>query len=302
VLAELAGVLRGVEVVIVAGNHDHALLAGWRARRSAAPDSPAPLGLEQRLTPAEASWPARALAEALPTAAISMAYPGVWLGERVYATHGHYLDCHSTLPTLERLGAGLMTRLLGALPAGRLEPEDYEARLDPIYAWIHAVAQHRDRHRFASDGGSARAWKTLSAPGRRPLRARALTGLLPLGIRALNRAGLGPLRADLSPAEVRRVGTRAMAQVVSRLGIDADHVIFGHTHRAGPLAQEPPVEWRAGDAALVNSGCWVFEPGLLARGPDSPFWPGTCVVLDGSAPPVLSRLLGGSAATGPRPA
>src|SRR5215213_488129 len=88
----------GAEVVIVPGNHDHAIAAGWldwRGRR----EDPEPLGLEQRVAPQYASWIAKRLAGWLAPAAVEIAYPGLWLREDVYATHGHYLDVHCAIPT-----------------------------------------------------------------------------------------------------------------------------------------------------------------------------------------------------------
>ena len=43
---------------------------------------------------------------------LSAAFPGLWLRPDVYATHGHYLDCHLTIPTMERLGIGMTARAL----------------------------------------------------------------------------------------------------------------------------------------------------------------------------------------------
>ncbi|HEU4656450.1 MAG TPA: metallophosphoesterase, partial [Capillimicrobium sp.] len=111
VLEDLGG--RVGEVVIVPGNHDHALVDGWLRRR--AREAPDVLQLEQRMTPAEASWAAEQMAAWLGPRT-SVAYPGLWLRDDVYATHGHYLDLHSTVPTFERLGAGLTTRLTGEPP------------------------------------------------------------------------------------------------------------------------------------------------------------------------------------------
>ena len=51
----------GGEVLLSAGNHDHAIAAGWldwRGRR----ETPAPLGLEQRVAPHHSSWIAKRLA------------------------------------------------------------------------------------------------------------------------------------------------------------------------------------------------------------------------------------------------
>ncbi|MBX5442141.1 MAG: metallophosphoesterase, partial [Solirubrobacteraceae bacterium] len=124
------------EVVVVPGNHDHALVGAWLERR--ARERPPRLGLERRIAPADASWIAEGLAQRL-GAPTTVAYPGVWLRDDVYATHGHYLDLHTTVPTFERLAAGVSVRQLGPLPPGA-DPADYEARLAPVYGWLDAAA------------------------------------------------------------------------------------------------------------------------------------------------------------------
>ena len=129
----------GAEVVIVPGNHDHAIAAGWldwRGRREA----PDPLPLEERVPAVKASWIAKRLAGFLAPARLEVAYPGLWLRDDVYATHGHYLDIHITIPTMERLAAGLMARMVGAIP-DPATPDDYEAVLAPLYALSQASAQ-----------------------------------------------------------------------------------------------------------------------------------------------------------------
>jgi len=95
-----------------------------------------------------------------------------------------------------------------------------------------------------------------------------------------NRLGLGPVKSDLSPGAITRAGLEAMGEVVRRLGIDADHVIFGHTHRRGPLSAE--VGWRLdGGTRLWNTGSWIHTPWLLGKtAAESPYWPGTIIVLE----------------------
>ena len=111
---------------------------------------------------------------------------------------------------------------------------------------------------------------------------------------ALNRAGLGPLRTDISTDELRRAGLRAMGEVADRLGLGDGYVVFGHTHRAGPLPGDPASEWLGrGGAHLVNSGCWTYDLAFLSkRQGKSPYWPGMCVIVEDSGPPRLQRLLG----------
>jgi hypothetical protein len=289
------------EVVYVAGNHDHHVMAGWFGRRArAAADGdpagarrPSPLGLDTEAQPVPDETLGQ-LAALLKPARFSVRYPGVWLREDVYATHGHYLDVHMTMPTLERLGAGVMGRITGH-PSDQLRtPDDYEAVLAPIYAWIHAMAQRMALERSGNlHGGSVRGWQALTGPGRRGVRRRAMAAAFPALVAALNRAGVGPLRADLSGAALRRAGLRGMETVAAALGLAAPYVIFGHTHRAGPLPDDDRAEWgTAAGGQLVNSGCWVLEPSFSGPDPSrSPYRVGFAVWVQDTGPPRLVNLL-----------
>ncbi len=306
-LTELAAALGPErEVVIVPGNHDHHLLAAWLERRARRAPPP-PLGLETEVDWRRGDRLAE-LAGWLAPAKVTARYPGVWLRPDVYATHGHYADLHLTIPTLERLGAGMMSRIVGLAGAGPRSAvgspsaggprsaEDYEAVLAPMYAWIDALAQ-----RIAPElggtlhGGSARGWRALTAPGRRGPRRWAAKAAFPALIVALNRAGIGPLRAELSGPALRQAGLRGLEQALGRLVVEAPHVIFGHTHRAGPLPGDALLEWRtATGTRLVNSGCWVREPSFV--GPDprkSPYRFGFGVWVRDSGAPELVNLLDG---------
>jgi hypothetical protein len=282
----------GAEVVITAGNHDHYLLHGWSERRAAEAPPPA-MGLES-----DVDWipgePLARIAEMLSPASVRVTYPGIWLRDDVYAVHGHYLDLHMTVPTLERLGAGVMRRVVGLADAGPGCAEDYEAALDPIYACIHAIAQLADPVRsHMLHGGSVRGWNALTGTGRRTLRRQALAMAWPLAIAGLNRARLGPFRPELSGPELRRAGLRAVTEVVARLGVETGYVLFGHTHRAGPLPADDAAEWcTVGGTRLINTGCWVDEPAFL--GPDpahSPYRAGFGVLIEETVPPTPPRLV-----------
>jgi hypothetical protein len=305
VLEAIGGALGpGREVVIVPGNHDHELLGGWFERRSAG-GPPAPLALETGVDWRDGEMLARVAAWLVP-AQLRVAYPGVWLRADVYATHGHYCDRHTTVPMFERLGAGAMARIVGEPAAGPQRIEDYEAILAPIYSWIHAVAQHGgpDLGR-SSHGASARAWRALGSGGSgasrsdggghrlRRLRRRVLIAAFPALVFGLSRAGAGPLHADLSAPELRRAGLRAFGEVLARLRVDAPQVVFGHTHRAGPLPGDDRCEFVTPfGAQLVNCGSWVHEPGFLGSRPlQSPYRPGFCLRLGDDGPCELSNLL-----------
>jgi predicted phosphodiesterase len=321
VFEELGDALAGRELILTAGNHDHALVEPWLAQRGAE-DQPAPLGLEQLLAPRDVSPAYARMAEWASPARVLIAYPGLWVRPDVYASHGHYLDCHLTVPTLERLSVGAMSRLLGRPADAFATVADYEATGAPVFAWRDAVA--RDTHtgsalngiatvsawsalrsdrRRRTGAGAAGATASVAGNGRRPrrsgarvlraLRRRALVAAFPLAVAVLNRAGLGPLRANISPAELRRAGLRAMDDVAVRLGLGDAYVVFGHTHRAGPLADDDAGEWRGRDGArLLNAGSWTYAGIFLTATPgESPYWPGSGVLVEDSGPPQLLRLL-----------
>jgi hypothetical protein len=238
----------------------------------------------------------------------------------VYATHGHYLDCHLTVPTLERLSMAVMCRVLGR-PAAQFDAvEDYEAVGSPVFAWRDAVARDGRTGAVLNGVATATIWRALGGGSEQgssrdgaaggsllvTLRRRALAAGFPLAVAALNRAGLGPVRADISPRELRRAGLAAMGEVAARLGLGDAYVVFGHTHRSGPLPRDRQPEWlgRSG-ARLVNAGSWAYAPVFLSSTPgEGPYWPGGCVLVEDSGPPRLLRLLQGvtHAELRPRPA
>ncbi len=283
------------EVVIVPGNHDHGLLRPWLARRSL--DSAAPLGLESEITFGEDELLGQ-LAAALSPASVRATYPGLWARPDVYAIHGHYGDRHITVPIMERLGAGVMTKVVREPAGGPRAAEDYEATLGPMYAWIDAVAQTFGSDRsFGMGGFQVHAWRALTASsgGGRPARVRR-AGLrlgFPAVVAALNRAGFGPLGTALSGPELRRAALRGFGEVLARLSVAAEHVVFGHTHRAGPLPADDATEWVAPTGSeMVNSGSWVNERGVLGPNPsESPYRPGFGVEIGEYGPPVLRNLL-----------
>lgn len=297
-LGALGAAAEGKRITVVPGNHDHALLSRW-LERSRGDRNGGALGLEQRLAPSAASDLAAEVAAALAPAEVELAYPGVWLRDDVYGMHGHYLDRHLTMPSFECLGIRLAERLGGpGAAAGRGTPDEYEQALAPVYAVLHALAQRTPPDRRARGAGTShRVWQMLVGPDR-PLRHRLLSGVaFPVAIGALNLAGLGPLTSRLSPAALRRSALNAMAQVASTLRVDAAHVLFGHTHRAGPRPGDDVAEWSAsGGARLHNTGNWVFESIFIGdRGAASPYWPGSAITVAADGAPEHHALLAGVA-------
>jgi Calcineurin-like phosphoesterase len=325
----LGSKMAGAEIVLTSGNHDHALVAGYAQRRSEE-QQPLPLGLEQRIAAEDASPMARQLAEWAAPARVQVAFPGVWVREDVYAIHGHYLDAHMTIPTMERIAVSLMGKMVNRPQQSLLSVEDYEAVTAPIYAWIDAVAAHGATRSALNGSATEKMWRTLHGGGsgrdrggassskesrRRRALAQMRQGMLapglgaglrtgavrrgfPLAVGALNRLGLGPLNADISAVELRRAALVAMGEVAAHLRLGDAHVVFGHTHRAGPLPGDEPAEWRGrAGARLVNTGSWTYSSGFLSSGgSENPYWPGSCVLVDEDRTqcPRLMRLLAAS--------
>lgn len=284
VLEAIGEALGDAEVIVCPGNHDYHL-DPWIEHRRVDPGAPA-LGLAERREP-HPGGPLGRLAAAMPECRVQLAYPGLWLRDDVYATHGHYLDLHTTTPTFEIVAASVLRRTVGSRdPAA---PDDYEAALAPLYALVYSLAQGRGS-RVASARASAVMWERLTA-GR--LRTLLFGGVaLPAFLKGLSFAGLGPFKADLRPEQLGRAGVEAMHEVVERLGIDAPWVIYGHTHRAGPIPSDPPDWGRRGPTRLVNAGSWVYERGIFGSPrPGSPWFPGVVIEVGPQGPPQLRSLL-----------
>ena len=287
----------GREVVLVPGNHDHRLLGQWLERSR---DGERPAELDERV---DAPHPAvRSIEDWLGEARLDVRYPGVWVREDVYATHGHYLDSHVTMPTIERLTVAAVDRLGGRPTGKRTTPHDYEEIHAPVYDLIFNLAQGGRSLTGKSDGAptAMRIWELMGgASGRaRTLQGKLLgSALIPAALRGMERAGFGDFTRDFSTGEIGRAGVEAMHVVVERLGIEADHVVFGHIHRRGALLMDDgrrssdPI-WERNGTTLHNTGNWLYVEGLLGRAvPQSPFWPGSMVVVPDSGPPELRELL-----------
>jgi predicted phosphodiesterase len=314
VLEALGRAMAGRPVVLVPGNHDHAFTEPWLARLRLAGD---------RL-PAEAEWPVEAtdgaagrISEWMPDVQLTVAYPGLRLRDDVYATHGHYLDLHLTIPRLESIAASAMGRIT-KLGHDARSAADYETILAPMYAFYAGLAQgasaaalargssfSRTVWQWASDGRGAEDQGAAGAPapsGAVAARERASAAAtrfllgrvtIPGAVAALNVLGLGPFRATLTGEELRRSGLDAMARVAETLAPGTPHVIFGHTHRPGPLPGDDVTEWTTTSGTqLWNSGSWLHEGAFVRTGPTSPYWPGTVLTLDDEGPPSIRNVLG----------
>lgn len=255
------------EVVLVPGNHDAALLAPWlrgHPHATATLDCAVPTGATRLLA---------AVAGMLAPARVTVRYPGVWLRPGVWATHGHYLDRH-LLPVS---AYGVFRGALGRVPRANATPADYE------YAGGPSLTRLESRLMRALPRAPAELLDDLvefvraaTMPGAARGRRRSRLAVRVLGV------------------QMRRASIPALARVIAALGVDADHVIFGHVHRLGPLAGDAPAQWAApgGRPAIANTGAWVYEPALVhGVTPPHPYWPGGAIVLDDEGPPRAVALL-----------
>lgn len=273
-IAEALG--RGRDIVLVPGNHDHGLvrpyLRGLRARGKR-------LGMATRI-PLNSSPVLTDLAGLLRPGRVRVQYPGAWLAPGVYAHHGHYADRH----LLPRARGVLARGPLTPVPDTGARPEDYERAGGPS----------------ADAMGAALSFELPDALADRLDRAtgslrQATMSALPYAGRLLRTEALAPLSAGALGWQFRRAGLPAIGAVAEGLGLRARHLIFGHLHRGGPMAEDDPAEWHGldGRLALHNTGSWVYEP-LLLTGvrPPHPYWPGGAVLLDDDgAPPRFISLL-----------
>jgi hypothetical protein len=263
------------EVTLVPGNHDLALARSWIRAQGAdlVPDNVIP----PDATPALAhvtSW--------LAPAAVTVRYPGAWLSDRVWATHGHYLDRH----LLPESAFGVTRGLLGRLPRDGATPADYELAGGPSLTRIEALMTR----------GLPRPAAVLVED----LAELARASTMPVAPQRFLHRRMARLTAMLLGAQMRRASIPALARVVHRLGIEADWVLFGHVHRLGPLAGDRLSSWQApaGRPRIANSGSWVYEPLLVHRATaPHPYWPGGAIVLEDELDPTPVGLLDDLAAS-----
>ncbi len=253
------------EVVIVPGNHDGVMIRAWTLARGPA------LGIADDV-PVDATPELAGVTALLAPARVRVSYPGVWLDDGVWATHGHYIDRHLIPETTFGLPRGRLGRGRGGAPRGAAAIDYERAR--------------RRRRQSAARGF----WTRVRE---RPL-AMALEQVAELTrygtwlLRGLHLTGLTTSVIDL---QMRHGAVPAIAHVAQRLGVGAEWVVFGHVHRLGPDAGE---RWqpRTGGPRVLNTGSWVYEPLLLDdASPPHPYWPGGAILLESGRAPRPIRLL-----------
>ena len=250
------------------------------------------------MAPEDAGPFAVRLAERAAPARVSVAYPGLWLRDDVYAIHGHYSDLHTTVPTFERLAAGAMARWVVHLPDRRGDRRRLRGRARAalrVDAHARPALRERraDRRRRrlgarvgrAGGGGAPRA-SAARRGARRRLRGR--------GRRASTRSASARSTAT-SPA--RRCAAAGSAACARCCGASASprRGCCSATRTAPARGRATTCsEWTtAGGTRLINTGSWCYQPHFLSAEPNrSPYWPGTAIRVGESGPPELIRLLG----------
>jgi 3',5'-cyclic AMP phosphodiesterase CpdA len=257
------------EVILVPGNHDVALVRPWLQAHGV------PAAVDARI-PLDATPLLAAVTALLAPARVRVHYPGVWLSERVWATHGHYLDRH----LLPESGFGVARGLLGRLPRDGATPADYEqAGAPPLRRLVAGLGRRLPRPLATWEDDLAELLRAATMP-RVPVR--------------LLSHRFAPLTTVLLGVQMQRASIPALVRVVHRLGVDADWVVFGHVHRSGPLPGDDPQQWQGpGERPrIANTGSWVYEPLLLHRASSPhPYWPGGAVLVEDDGDPQAIGLL-----------
>jgi 3',5'-cyclic AMP phosphodiesterase CpdA len=280
---ELGEAMAGRKVILVPGNHDYRLAeplleqVAVQGRR---------LGLEQRVAPVGRT--AKRIATWLGDSELEIAYPGVWLRDDVYATHGHYMDCHRGLLRMECIAPAVVMRAFGSLP-NLADPAEYERVLRPIYRFGFSLAQvgfGRCAMRLMQ-----RTWRTMFGRKGRGAHRTVFSVGVSAGVWSLNRLLRAEFCADPSGTAIYRGSIDGGTQLVERLQVRAAHTIMGHSHWGGPGWKE--AEWLLPDGGyLYNTGNWVFDPALHdARTPPGANWPGTVIWLEDTGSPLRTNLL-----------
>ena len=241
-------------------------------------DGNAPLGLEQRAAPRRG--PPRGSRAGSGDAGCSIAYPGVWLREDVYATHGHYMDCHMTPARARVPGRGGRDAGLRPLPdpaaPGRLRA-DAAARLR-----ASPTGSRRCGSRAERPDPSLRARVALDLAG--AIASTAALAALPCGLPSApaSRRPSGPSTGCCAPISTpisrrRRSPAAASRRPPSWPAASGSRRPRDHgPHAPRRARREDEDEWELpGGGSLHNTGSWVFasafhHPGdaagpLLAR-------------------------------------
>jgi UDP-2,3-diacylglucosamine pyrophosphatase LpxH len=235
------------QVVIVAGNHDHTLLSDWA--REVGPS----LERENLVPPDAGPWLERFVSWFEATR-VEVHYPGIWLGEGIWATHGHYLN-HYLRPTSS----------VGLYSKGSIEPAT-PAETEYVAGGPHDVPHLRD-------GMLPERWIDRHLPKR----------LAPLSALLLDRQ----MQRHTLPAMLAVVQSLSVEADYVLFG----HVHRRGPRERDDASRWSGAEGRP---RLLNTGSWRYEPvvvrGLDGR---ASYWPGGAISIGEDGVPRSVGLLDG---------
>ncbi len=233
------------QVLLLPGNHDHALVRDWA--RAAGPglarENVVPAG-SSRLLEQVVSW--------FHVTRIEVHYPGVWLGEGVWATHGHYLNHY-----LRPVSSYGLHPPAGVTPATPAESE---------YVSQDPASEPHLRDGMLPERWLDRHWPTRLAPLSAFLLDRQMQRhSLPAMLGVVQALGVD---ADwVIFGHVHRRGPR-----------DRDDAARWSGANGRPL--------------LLNTGCWRYEPVVVRRlDGEASYWPGGAVSIGDDGVPRSVGLL-----------
>lgn len=219
------------QVLVVAGNHDHALVADWTHELGAALE-------RDNLVPLDATpWLERFMSWFEATNA-EVHYPGLWLSERIWATHGHYLN-HYLRPVSS----------YGLHPRRRVKPA--------TPAETEYIGGRRAKPPHLRDGMLPERWLDRHIPQR----------LAPLNSFLLDRQ----MQRHSLPAML--AATRALAVEADYVIFGHVHR-RGPRERDDPALWSGA----DGRSRLLNTGSWRYEPVVVrGMDGTASYWPGGAV-------------------------
>ena len=253
---------------MLAGNHDHGLIAGWIDARL---QSEA-LGLPRALRAGRArSRPARspcASASSSRPARLRIAYPGAWLRDDVYA-HPRPLPRPALDDADVRAARGGRDGALGRPAARARTPGPTTTRPRSRRSTRSCTSSRsapttrrsaRARARPRAPGSRSRGRGGRAIPSAPPRSAPATSARSAL----INALGLGPVDRDLSGSALRRGGLRGMREVLRRLGVDRAATCSSATPTApGPWPQDDAAEWTTPAGSRLHQHRLVGLPAAL---------------------------------------
>lgn len=235
------------QVLLLPGNHDHALVREWT--EAAGPDL-----ARETVVPSDASRSLERVVSWFEATQIEVHYPGVWLADGIWATHGHYLNHY-----LRPVSSYGLHPPVGIEPATPAESE--------------YVSDQPEKPPHLRDGMLPERWLDRHLPAR----------LAPLLSFLLDRQ----MQRHALPAMLGVV----QALGVSAEWVIFGHVHrLGPRERDDPARWSGP----DGSPRLVNTGSWRYEPVVVRRlDAAAPYWPGGAVSIGDDGVPRCVGLLDG---------